>query len=206
MKTKNKVIVGILVLISIVILLNNNSEKKVDDDCIKTDIQTEDSAFIKHGLVIDSLNIIERKTTEDGSLDMICLIVTASNDELTYTAQYDIVYAKYQDGWHLEGFQNSTYDYVSKIECPISIVEEAIREKTKECGEATAIKITDREGDMSYQTIYCSFTLVGHSGITRELTARISCSFSEGSWHESSTTLYRADTGEMIVLLEYYLW
>lgn len=180
-------------------LLKDN--RPVGDAQIKTDIKLNDSTFQQHILEIDDVFITERRTAENGSFDMISLVASSSNDEFTYSAQYDMTYGKYQGGWQLDNIQISNYDYIAKYDCPMSVIEDAIRNKTLNHGQATSISVTNREGDLSYQRITCSFSLIRENNAVADFTAEIGCSFLGGYWDATILGFYYADTGKPAIWL-----
>lgn len=198
-------LIGKLVILAIIVvvvysIVNKENTKPVSDDQIKLDIMTNDVEYGENNLQIDHLSINDRRTTEDGKMDMISMFVSASNEDCTYSATYDATYLKYQDGWHLENFENQEYEYIAKADCPDSIVYDAVLAKTSEYGTLTNFVVKSREGDLRYQTVECSFTLIRENGKVQNFTAKTGCSFAPGYWLESSTTIYHADTGKMAFL------
>lgn len=196
-----KSVIGKLVVLAIIIFIaynfiNEKKTKPVSDEQIELDIQANDKEFSENYLQIDCLSINERRTTEDGTMDMISMVVSASNDECTYTATYDATYLKYQDGWHLEDLQKQQFEYVAKADCPDNIVIDALLVETSEYGALSNFVIISREGDLRYQTVECSFSLTRHNGKIQNFTAKTGCSFLLGHWSANTTTIYHADTGK----------
>ena len=98
--------------------------------------------------------------------------------------------------FQLDGFQVLEYEYISKADCPMDVVEKAIHKEVDEYGQVIAIELMEREGDKRSQTVTCSFSLIRENNEVQNFIAKVNCTFFGGCWGEWTTTIYHADTGK----------
>ena len=78
---------------------------------ILEDIKTNDDYFSTYNLSVDSFEVTKRQTNQESKRDYVWCDVTASNDDFTYNAQYEVTYGLYNDGWLLDSCYNDYFDY-----------------------------------------------------------------------------------------------
>jgi len=111
--------VGNLFLAMLLILLlsscNGYSEKSENE--ILIDVTIEDSFFSDYSLSTDESTVVKRQTNNDDKTDYVWLDVTASNEDFTYQASYELIYVLYNDGWLLEEY-TKTNSYIEPKSYP----------------------------------------------------------------------------------------
>lgn len=81
---------------------NSVAQPKTEEQILE-DIQAEDSYINNYDLKVDSFLIIKRQTNSDDKNDFVWCEVTASNEDFSYSAAYNLTYNLYNEGWLLEG-------------------------------------------------------------------------------------------------------
>lgn len=71
---------------------------------ISEDVQAKDDYFSNYNLKVDSFSISKRQTNQEDKTDFVWCTVAASNNTLSYSAEYKLTYVLYNDGWLLEEY------------------------------------------------------------------------------------------------------
>ena len=112
MEKFKKLFGGILILMLLIITLTACTKDKTKTEKeILEDIKTNDDYFSTYNLNIDSFEVTKRQTNQESKSDYVWCDVTASNDDFTYNAQYEVTYGLYNDGWLLDSCYNDYFDY-----------------------------------------------------------------------------------------------
>lgn len=72
------------------------------EDQISDDIQQQDIYFSTYNLNLDSFSVSKRQTNMEDKEDFVWCTISASNDMFSYSAEYELRYVLYNDGWLLE--------------------------------------------------------------------------------------------------------
>lgn len=89
-----------------------NSERT--ENQISSDVQAQDDYFNTYGLKVDSFSISKRQTNREDKTDFVWCAVTASNNTLSYSAEYKLTYVLYNDGWLLEEYMQESSSVTPK--------------------------------------------------------------------------------------------
>ena len=112
MEKLKKIFGGILILMLLTITLTACTKDKTKTEKeILEDIKTNDDYFSTYNLNVDSFEVTKRQTNQESKSDYVWCDVTASNDDFTYNAQYEVTYGLYNDGWLLDSCYNDYFDY-----------------------------------------------------------------------------------------------
>lgn len=92
-----------------------SAAKSKGESAICADIVNEDHYFSNYSLNIDSSHITKRQTNEDDKNDFVWIEVNASNDVFTYSANYELTYVLYNDGWLLDNYKKTNSSVAPKV-------------------------------------------------------------------------------------------
>ena len=95
-------------------------------------------------MVINESQISKRQTNEDDKTDFVWIDVSASNEDFSYTASYELTYVLYNDGWQLEDYEQIDSWFQAKTTCEKSIADAAIG---KDYDSYTLVSSSDVEGN-----------------------------------------------------------
>ena len=89
-----------------------NSERT--ENQISSDVQAQDDYFNTYSLKVDSFSISKRQTNREDKTDFVWCAVTASNNAISYSAEYKLTYVLYNDGWLLEEYTQESSSVTPK--------------------------------------------------------------------------------------------
>lgn len=172
-----------VLLAAIVAMLTGCSNSKSNKEIAK-EIATVDSYFINYDLTLDDYDVEKRQTNDGDKTDYVWLSISGSNDEFRYTANYEIVYIKYNDGWHLENYTVTGTNYYAKSAPDIDSI---ITELSKEFSNVEYISTGEGHGSNSRSY---NFTGENEDGsITEMLNISVDYEYSPTlGWHITNQT------------------
>lgn len=131
MKTYIKQVVFLLVLIGMVLFISacESGKPAASEAEMVSEIISRDNMIRNYNLQVDSSTISKRQTNTEQKTDYIWIDLNASNSDFSYSAEYCLEYALYNDGWLLEDYSKSNSSYEAKNYSSITIeqAEQEIR-------------------------------------------------------------------------------
>lgn len=117
MKETKRISLFIVFVLCISILSSCNRSSKSEKD-IANDIAAKNHYFSTYNLRLDDYTVSKRQTNKDEKTDYVWISIIGSNDEFEYTAEYELLYILYNDGWLLEDYEmlDSNYKALSAFE------------------------------------------------------------------------------------------
>ena len=88
---------------------SERTEKQISED-----VQAQDDFISAYNLKVDSFSISKRQTNQEDKTDFVWCTVTASNNTLSYSAEYELTYVLYNDGWLLEEYMQESSSVTPK--------------------------------------------------------------------------------------------
>lgn len=82
-----------------------------DDYEIARELIQVDSAILKYDMRVTGQTVNKRQTNEEQKNDHIWITVFAECNEFSYAANYTVEYVLYNEGWLLENYECTDYDY-----------------------------------------------------------------------------------------------
>ena len=104
----------------------NKSVKNEDD--IQADIRANDETFIPGDLVFESFNITNRLTNKKEGSDQVFVSFSAKNENFYYTANAQLNYLLYDNGWYCDSYYSSDELITPLVECTEEIAEAGLNE------------------------------------------------------------------------------
>lgn len=94
----------LLLVCFVCVLAGCGSANKVRDETeISADVQAQDAIITDCALRVDSFSVTKRQTNPENKNDFVWCTIKASNKDFSYSADYELTYVLYNDGWQLEG-------------------------------------------------------------------------------------------------------
>lgn len=92
---------------------NSKSEKEIAND-----IAEQNHYFQTYDLELEDYTVSKRQTNKEEKTDYVWITISGSNDDFEYTAEYELLYVLYNDGWLLEDYElvDSSYKALSVYE------------------------------------------------------------------------------------------
>lgn len=87
----------------------STSEKEIANN-----VASVDPYFMACDLKLKDYKVTKRQTNDRDKTDFVWLDVSGENDDFCYSASYNLMYVKYNDGWHLDEINRSDYKYQVK--------------------------------------------------------------------------------------------
>lgn len=112
MHIKQKIVL-IALAVFIILSLCGCGEKTKSESEILEDISEYDEFIFEYGVEIASSNITKRQTNEDEKTDYVFVELNGSTETFDYSAEYELMYELYNDGWMLENIEKTTYSYTA---------------------------------------------------------------------------------------------
>lgn len=165
----------LLILLLSISLLSSCSGKAKSEKAIAKEISEQNNCFQTYALKLDNYKISKRQTNKDEKTDNIWIEVNGSNDDFEYSAEYQIQYVLYNDGWLLEDYEllNSNYNVITPFDA--SATE---NELSKRFDNLTQIDRKDK-GNETYLTYIGEET---HELYTTRYEINVNAKFSPAAW------------------------
>lgn len=117
MKKCKRISMVVLFVLCISMLSACSGSSKSEKD-IANDIVEHNRYFQTYELKLDDYKVSKRQTNKDEKTDYVWITISGSNNEFEYTAEYELLYILYNDGWLLEDYDmiDSSYNALFKFE------------------------------------------------------------------------------------------
>ncbi len=190
---KTGLLVGVLCLgiclVLVLVLMNLTPSAKSEKD-ILADIEANDEMFLQNTMVVQSAEITQRQTNKEDKTDYVWLELTASTDEFTYYAEYELTYALYNDGWSLDNIEKYNTDMMPLVGSDWS--DNQILETMLNFGyDLSSMVVYDHTTDLAGKKDNYSFTAEEvHNYMTEEFDITLTLDYCFGEWGVASDPAY----------------
>jgi len=161
LRKHNKSIMFIMVVL-IMTILTACGEKAKNEKEIAEEVAMYDTFFEAYELEIVSYKVDKRQTNEDDKIDYVWFTICGQNSEFEYSAEYELIYVLYNDGWQLEEIDRTDFEYQAKVSFDSTELEAELAElydniskiDVEENGNQTVLYYSAEENDEVLTTFY----------------------------------------------------
>lgn len=151
----------IFLAVSLCFLLTACGNSAKSEKEVAFELSEIDSYFISYGLELESYSVEKRQTNKDDKNDFIWITIAGSNDLFDYSADYEVTYVLYNDGWRLENHQLTDSSYMVTADFDRTELEQKLLEEY-ESFEYISSDRTDNTERLHYtarkETVYSTIT------------------------------------------------
>ena len=113
MKAKKTMTVMLLSILSACLVCGlsacgGTTAEPVSKEQISTDVQARDTYLAEYNLDVKSFSVSQRQTNTEDKIDSVRCRLTATNGEISYSAEYTVTYVLFKDEWTFENFSKET--------------------------------------------------------------------------------------------------
>lgn len=117
-------VLSIIICVCLSACSSTKSNKSVIDDVLEYD-----SYYSSFDLEVTKSEVTKRQTNDTEKTDFAWVSIKAANNDFSYSADYEVTYIKYNDGWHLEKCDTVNSSYSVKGTFDDSIVESYLKDE-----------------------------------------------------------------------------